>query len=159
MLKLKSLIPCAVMLVSLCMTGAAMAQFKWKDGNGRWVYSDQPPPSNAVAAAPFSGDALPKSLNNKSAAPSKSGKDDKDLAAKRTELDKQAALKTKQEKQETDQKIQASCEKDKASLATIQSGVRVKMTESNGDFKVLNDSERQAQIAELQKGIASNCKG
>jgi Domain of unknown function (DUF4124) len=158
MLKLKSIISGAVMLGSLCATEAAMAQFKWKDANGRWVYSDQPPPSNAVAAAPFSGDALPKPSINRSPTANQSSKDDKDLAAKRNELDKQAALKSKQEKQESDQKNQAACDKNKASLATIQSGVRVKTTEANGEFRVLNDSERQAQAAELQKDISSMCK-
>jgi hypothetical protein len=144
----------ALVLLLASMVSPAVAQFKYKDANGRWVYSDQPPSSgqpltklSAASAAP-SLQTPPNALN----------KDDKQLAAKRAEADKQAATKEQQTKTETNKKNQVACDETRANLKVMQGEQRVRVTDAKGEVKILNDDERQTHAAAAQKALAANCK-
>jgi hypothetical protein len=140
---------------ALTMSDTALAQFKWKDSNGRWVYSDQPPPSSVVAqplATPSAKTANPQALN----AEGKLNADDKALATKRKELEAAQATKAKQDMVK---KNQVACDETRANIKTMQGDLRVTMTDSNGERRFLSEQEKQTRSAAAQKDLAANCNG
>jgi Domain of unknown function (DUF4124) len=144
----------ALALLLGSMLSPALAQFKYKDANGRWVYSDQPPSAGQNSTKMSAVSTAPSLLTP----PIVSNKDDKQLASKRAEADKQAAGKEQQTKAETDKKNQVACDETRANLKVMQGEQRVKVTDAKGEVKTLNDDERQTQAAAAQKVLASNCK-
>ncbi len=146
-------------LIGTLFCSPATAQFKWKDSAGQWVYSDQPPPAGTKTAS------QPSRLNDvssptKPAAPSatieKASNDDKSLAAKRAELEKQAAAK---EKQELANKNKSACDQTRENLKTLEGELRVRTTDAGGERRFLSDAERQQKGAQAQKDLAAHCKG
>jgi hypothetical protein len=146
-------------LIAALICSPAMAQFKWKDSAGQWVYSDQPPPAGTKTAT------QPSRLNDvspptKSAAPAasieKASNDDKSLTAKRGELEKQAAAK---EKQELANKNKSACDQTRENLKSLEADLRVRTTDANGERRFLSDAERQQKGAQAQKDLATHCKG
>jgi hypothetical protein len=145
----------------LTMSGTALAQFKWKDSNGRWVYSDQPPPSGVVAqplAAPTAKPQPPQGLtaNAKSSSEQKLNADDKALAAKHKAIEAAQAAK---EKQDLVKKNQVACDETRANIKTMQGDLRVTMNDSNGERRFLSEQEKQTRSAAAQKDLANNCSG
>jgi Domain of unknown function (DUF4124) len=146
-------------LIGALFCSPALAQFKWKDSAGQWVYSDQPPPAGTKTAT------QPSRLNDlsvpaKPAAPAasieKANNDDKSLAAKRGELEKQAAAK---EKQELANKNKSACDQTRENLKTLEGELRVRTTDAAGERRFLSDAERQQKGAQAQKDLAAHCKG
>jgi hypothetical protein len=140
---------------ALTLSDVALAQFKWKDSNGRWVYSDQPPPSG-VTAQPISTPSAKTTATQPSLANGKPNADDKALAAKRKELETAQAAK---EKQDLVKKNQVACEETRANLKTMQGEVRVTMTDANGERRFLSELERQTRSAAAQKDLTTHCNG
>ncbi len=140
---------------ALTLSDVAFAQFKWKDSNGRWVYSDQPPPSG-VTTQPIS----PPSAKTMAAQPSlsdgKPNADDKALAAKRKELETTQEAKAKQD---LGKKNQVACEETRANLKTMRGEVRVTMTDANGEKRFLTEQEKQTRSAAAQKDFTTHCNG
>jgi Domain of unknown function (DUF4124) len=157
LVKSKSIALALLLLFSLTMSDAAFAQFKWKDGNGRWVYSDQPPPSG-VAAQPIAAPATKITTPQASSSDSqpKTNADDKALAAKRKELE---AAQTTKAKQDLVKKNQVACDETRANLKTMQGEVRVTATDSNGERRFLSEQEKQARGSQAQKDLATHCNG
>jgi Domain of unknown function (DUF4124) len=143
-------------ILSIALVSPALAQFKWKDASGRWVYSDQPPPSG-IAVQPMTP-AAPKTLvsNKPPVAENKQTADDKELAAKRKDADSAQGAK---EKQELAKKNQASCEETRANLKTMQGETRVTMTDASGERRVLTEQEKQTRAATAQKDLTTHCNG
>jgi Domain of unknown function (DUF4124) len=146
---------------ALTMSDTALAQFKWKDSNGRWVYSDQPPPTGVVAQPLASPQAKPQ-LSQKAAGNEKSGNDlkqnadDKALSAKHKAIEAAQAAK---EKQDLVKKNQVACDETRANIKTMQGDLRVTMTDSNGERRFLSEQEKQTRSAAAQKDLAANCNG
>jgi Domain of unknown function (DUF4124) len=140
---------------ALTMSSTALAQFKWKDGNGRWVYSDQPPPSG-VTAQPISTPSTKTMASQTSLSNGKSNADDKALAAKRKELETAQEAKAKQDSLK---KNQVACDETRANLKTMQCEVRVTMTDANGERRFLSEQEKQSRSAAAQKDLATHCNG
>jgi Domain of unknown function (DUF4124) len=146
-----------VSVFSLTMSDVAHAQFKWKDSNGRWVYSDQPPPSGVAGQAITApaGNAANTQASSSEAKPKQTA-DDKALAAKRKELEAGQAAK---EKQDLVKKNQVACDETRGNLKTLQGDVRVTMTDANGERRFLSDQEKQTRSAAAQKDLAAHCNG
>jgi hypothetical protein len=153
------LVSVVICLISLAfIPTSAFAQFKWKDASGRWVYSDQPPPSgvnvqtlNAPAAKP----AAPQA----SATPAPTAKlsaDDKAIAEKRKASD---AAQESKEKQDLAKKNQVACEQTRANLKSMQGDLRVTTADPNGERRFLSEQEQQSRTAAAQKDLASHCNG
>jgi Domain of unknown function (DUF4124) len=138
-----------------------LAQFKWKDSAGQWVYSDQPPPSGTKTATQPSrlSDAPSATKVPAASGVEKPNNDDKSLAAKRAELEKQVAAKETKEKQELALKNKAACELTRENLKTVEGDLRVRTTDASGERRFLSDAERQQKSAQAQKDLATYCKG
>jgi hypothetical protein len=147
----------SVLALSLLPT-AALAQFKWKDASGRWVYSDQPPPSGINGQSLNTPTAKPASVQTSAAASQapKLSADDKALADKRKASD---AAQESREKQELTKKNQVACDQTRANLKSMQSDLRVTTADANGERRFLSEQEKQSSTAAAQKDLASHCNG
>jgi Domain of unknown function (DUF4124) len=149
----------AVVAFALCTP--AMAQFKWKDSNGRWVYSDQPPPSGVngqalAAPVPVAKSAAQQTANAEPKASMAANSDDKALATKRKELE---ASQVAKDKQDLAKKNQANCDLVRTNLKALQGEVRVRVTDANGERNFLSEPEKQSRAIAAQKELATNCNG
>jgi Domain of unknown function (DUF4124) len=148
-------------VVAFTLCTPALAQFKWKDSNGRWVYSDQPPPSGVngqalEAPVPMAKPATQQSANTDAKTSMSANSDDKALAAKRKELE---ASQVAKDKQELAKKNQANCDLVRTNLKALQGEVRVRVTDANGERNFLSEPEKQSRAIAAQKELATNCNG
>jgi Domain of unknown function (DUF4124) len=153
--KLHSAALAILSIFALTMSDTALAQFKWKDGNGRWVYSDQPPPSGTTAL-PMTAPPTKTSTPQVTSTEGKQNADDKALATKRKEVETAQAAKAKQD---LVKKNQVACDETRANLKTMQGDVRVTMKDANGERRFLSEQEKQTRSEAAQKDLATNCNG
>ena len=165
----------AVALAALTALPAA-AQWVWKDGNGRLVYSDRSPPADVKPAqivrqpsvqvlaptpapATSSGSSeAPKSADDKAQAASAP----KTMAEREMEFRKRQQERTDNEKkaQEEQQKSAAKateCERARGYLKGLEDGQRVVRTDASGNREYLDDSQREAEIDRTRKMVQSTC--
>ncbi len=152
-------LPVFVLTVVALSSAAAQAETcQWKDGAGRTVISDQPPPGNArdvrcgggsagVAPAP----AAPPAAAAKTTA-------EKDLDFKKRQQDG----KEKSDKAAKDEMAAANrkenCENAQRQLQILESGQRMATVDAAGERRILEDSERQAEAERARRAVADNCK-
>jgi hypothetical protein len=150
-------------------TPLALAQWQWIDKDGRKVFSDQPPPAGTPGdkilkrpgnrpPEPEPTAAAPASPSAAAAAsmPRVSGKD-KELEEKRkqaaaVEADKKKAQEEEQAKLKAD-----NCTRAKQAKATIDSGVRLTVTNPKGEREIMDDNARAAEAKRLDGVISRNC--
>ena len=160
-------------------SATALAQWQWIDKDGRKVYSDRSPPSDipeknilkmprgakgkSVEVTPVDDPAAAPtaaaSAATKTAAnlPKLTGKDAQLEAKKKQAEDEEAAK--KQADQERVAKAKAeNCERAKKSLAGLQSGQRVPITNAKGERDYMDDNARAAEIKRTQGIVGSDCK-
>lgn len=146
----------------------ASAQWAWKDGNGRLVFSDRPPPSGtpqdkivqqpgraAAAAAPAAGaDALPATTPAPAAAaaPQKTALE-LDAEFRKRQADKAASDKKAADQAAAAQEKTAACARSRASLQQLQDGIRMRAA----DGGIMGDDERSAETARLQRELGERC--
>ena len=157
---------CVVAWAALACS-AAVAQWAWKDENGRVVYSDRPPPASVtpdrIVRQP--GGAPP--ARSTDAAPAVEGKGDAKSApktwaereaeyrkrtAERADADKKAS-----EKQAETAQRRADCERARSYAATLESGVRIARTNAQGEREFMEDAQRASELARAREIIAQTC--
>ncbi|MEO5606316.1 MAG: DUF4124 domain-containing protein [Polaromonas sp.] len=163
-----------------------LAQWQWIDKDGRKVFSDRAPPADVAeknilkqpgakvgithAAVKASGSvgteatgatamtpALPASAPKSASTPKLSGKDAQ-LEARKKQADEEAAAKQKQEDEKQEKARADNCERARKGLVTMQSGVRISVTNAHGEREFMDDKAKAVEGKRLQ-GIADNdCK-
>jgi hypothetical protein len=146
----------------------AHAQWQWIDKDGRKVFSDQAPPPGTpndkilkrpgnrppeLEAATASAAPAPAAA---ASLPRVSGKD-KDLEEKKKQA--AAAEADKKRTQEEEQaKLKAdNCTRAKQAKATLDSGVRLTVTNDKGEREIMDDNARAAEGKRLDGVITRNC--
>ena len=154
-----------LLAIACFATPLAFAQWQWIDKDGRKVFSDQAPPAGTpadkilkrpgnrppepepVAAAPA---AAPASM------PKVSGKDkeleDKKKQAAAVEADKKRAQEEEHARAKAD-----NCTRAKQAKATLDSGIRLTVTNDKGEREVMDDNQRAAEARRLDNAITRNC--
>ena len=135
-----------------CALPALAATYKWIDGNGRVVYSDQPPPAGqkyeVVGAAPPPDN--PNAVREMA---------QKDIEIKKAQKDR-AEQATKAEKAQADLQRRADiCSQSKAAVRTLQSDDALYTTTDKGERIALPLAERQRRLAEQQRLVREYCAG
>jgi len=157
---------------ALLLCVSAQAQWQWLDNSGRKVYSDQaPPPSVPVknilkqpggAATANSAQAAMQPVAPAAvAAPAPSlqlGENDPALLARKKKAEADAEAKVKAEAQRQAQVKAANCERARANQATMDSGVRVAITNAKGEREILDDAARASEQKKIRTVIETNCK-
>lgn len=159
------------LLAFACLaTTTAFAQWQWIDKSGRKVFSDQPPPADVPdskiirragaraadpAPEPVAATSAPKA--SAASAPKVSGKD-KELEEKRKQAAAAEADKKKAQEEELAKARAESCERAKSAKATMDSGIRIAVTNSKGEREIMDDAARAAETKRIEGVIARDCK-
>lgn len=157
----------------------AQAQWQWLDKDGRKVFSDRPPPpdiptrsilkqpgKSAIMTAPSAAEPAKTTASAPTAASSAAvpatgtlqlGTRDKELEAKKKKAEVEAATKVKAEADRVASVKATNCTKARENQATIDSGVRVSITNAKGEREILDDAGRDAQIKRNRAILEANC--
>lgn len=159
----------------------SIAQYQWRDGNGRMVFSDQPPPpevdptkvirrdtgrlnppasTSAGSARPPEGGSTGTSANAK-AAPAASAPEsfaDRQLEAKRKAQEKADAERKKKEQADQEAKVARACEEMRSEVRTLETGMRVARVNAQGEREFLSDEDRNKRIDTVRRDMREHCK-
>jgi Domain of unknown function (DUF4124) len=175
-MKLKRLI-FLVFLASLSL--GASAQWMWLDKDGRKVFSDRPPPADIAEknilkrpsgrgtpvlpsvpeeapSADKSDATVPTAAKSGNTAPAEGS--DKDLEAKKKKAQEEADAKRKAEEARITKAKVENCARAKQDKATLDSGVRISVTNANGEREIMDDAQRAAQAKRIQDVINRDCR-
>lgn len=151
-------------LAAASLSLSAWAQWQWIDKDGRKVFSDRPPPADiqeknilkrsgpdsrpaVVAVAP----AVPAS------APKLPGKDPQ-LEARKKQAEEAETARKKAEEEQIVKTRADNCERTKRGLASLASGVRIAVTNAQGEREIMDDAARAAEKKRLQAIASTECK-
>jgi hypothetical protein len=150
---MKSNLIIACTVISLVWFVSATARsYRWVDENGVTIYSQSPPPSGkaTIIKSPPPTNADPdetmKKLKARLDAMEEARKKESEANDKKSSAEKSAEIKKK------------NCETSKKNLATLEQSPRVKLKTDDGNYKMLPDEERKAEIEKAKQGIEKYCK-
>ncbi len=149
-------------IISALALGTAQAQiYQWKDSSGRTVVSDTPPPGSAGKDTRVIGNRQPV-VKGETAA-DKPADAPKTLAEKDLEFKKrQQEARDKAEKEAKEQKAEANrkenCERAKRNLAAMEAKYPVGTLDEKGEYKLLNEAQRQQEMEQARQFMAESCK-
>jgi hypothetical protein len=150
----------------------AAAQWKWRDANGRTQYSDTPPPpgiaekdilqrpggsANTVLRATPPVVLTPASAASAPPLPAPKVVD-AELEAKRKQSEQEAADKKKAEEAKSAAARAENCNRAKAQMRSIESGVRLSRTNEKGEREFLDDKARAKETERTREVMTSECK-
>ena len=163
-------------LAVFAFSGGALAQWAWKDGNGRVVYSDRPPPAgvksesivkqpgNAQTVLPPQqvGTAADSQRPATESRPAAASNAPKTVAEQEKEFRKRQIERAKAEKKAQDEQARnatkaAECERAKGYLKAVENGQRIARTDASGNREFLDDSQRAAEAERTRKIVQSAC--
>jgi len=164
-----------VLLLGLAILPAVCAaQWRWVDKSGRTVFSDQPPPTDipaanvvtqprgrspSTAALPVAAASAPAAkAPSLAASAAKLSAKDKDLQDKKKQADAAEAEKRKAQEEEAERLRAENCQRSQRAKATLDSGMRVAITNKKGEQEILDDAARAAETRRLQTIIDKDCK-
>ncbi|MDO8251669.1 MAG: DUF4124 domain-containing protein [Rhodoferax sp.] len=160
-------------LAAASLSISAWAQWQWIDKDGRKVFSDRPPPADiqeknilkrsgpdsrpAVAPAVIGMTAPAAAAAGKASAPKLPGKDPQ-LEARKKQAEEAEAARKKAEEEQTAKTRADNCERTKRGLASFESGVRIAVTNAQGEREIMDDAARAAEKKRLQGIANTECK-
>ena len=165
----------SILLLALAAADAT-AQYKWRDANGRTVYSDLPPPvsvaPSAVLDAPVrqapavatigpGGSAEQGVVQDKPSSVNKAAAltpADRELESRKRAADKAAAERKTAEAANRDRELAEQCAVARSNLAAVDSGIRLVEFNGKGEREVLDDAQRAARADQARNVIKAACK-
>ncbi len=168
--------PFAALLVAFAATLLALpaeAQWKWRDKTGRVQYSDLPPPSSTpeqdILTRPNSGQR--RSLTPPPAAASAASGPlgaasgaltprvvEPELEAKRKKAEQEQAAKAKAEQDKVAAAKAENCQRARAQMRSLDSGMRLAKVNEKGEREFLDDRQRADEGKHARDTIAADCK-
>jgi hypothetical protein len=148
-----------LLFASLAFVGAAFAQQKWVDQNGKVHYGDTPPPGARVSTlrpppAPSQPEPAAEGTKDEKTPPTIADRE-ADFRKRQLEAEQNREKQAKAQ-QETETKRE-NCARAQDYLRTLQSGQRVVRTTANGEREVLEDAQIQQEIARARKSTQDWC--
>ena len=123
------------------------------------IITDGVTADQAIAAAAPSASAPQASAPLASASTPKLSSVDKELEKKKKEKEDAVAAKKKEEEQRVTKAKIENCARAKTAKATLDSGVRLGVTNAKGEREVMEDAARAAETKRVQGIIDSSCQG
>ena len=168
----------AIVLAGFASTPSE-AQWAWKDGNGRLVYSDRPPPSDikpanvvrqpstqalanpAPASGPLDDSGKPSDAKN-SDAKNPAPNAPKTIAEREMEFRKRQQERADSDKKAAEEQTKnatktAECDRARGYLKSLDDGVRITRTDASGNREFLDDAQRAAEADRTRKIIQGTC--
>jgi hypothetical protein len=164
-------IAAAIVLAGFTSTPSE-AQWVWKDGNGRTVYSDRPPPSEIKPAnivrqpitqplAKPSPEIAPldDASDTKNAPASNAPKTvaEREMDFRKRQQERADGEKKAAEEQTKSATKTAECDRARGYMKSLDDGVRITRTDASGNREFLNDEQRAAEADRTRKIIQSAC--
>lgn len=182
-----SLLFLSALVVLAAASPSVHAQYKWRDANGRMVYSDLPPPTSVaprdvlqapvrptpIAAAAGSSEAASAgsaAAGAPTATPQKAETGVKGTggAASSVAEREEAFRKRRQERLEAEarsagdaqrnRQTAQACTDAREGLRTLESGMPVATLDARGEPQLLDESQRQGRIGNLRKVLQESCR-
>ncbi len=172
----RSTITIAIVLAGFA-SSPSEAQWAWKDGNGRTVYSDRPPPPDIKAGsivrqpntqtlanpAPASGplDDAGKPADAKGDTKSAPNAP-KTVAEREMEFRKRQQERADSEKKAAEEQTKsatktAECDRARGYMKSLEDGIRIQKTDASGNREYLDDAQRAAEMDRTRKIMQSAC--
>jgi hypothetical protein len=146
-----------ILVAGLSFAGAAMAQYKWVDKNGKVQYGDTPPAGvNATALrapAPSGSPSEPKKQGARSH-PASIAEKDAEFRKRQHEAEKDREKQT-QARQEAEEKRE-NCARAKENLRMLETG-RVTRMDANGERYFLNEAQISQETAKARQEAQQSC--
>jgi uncharacterized protein DUF4124 len=153
---------------SLCVaTLPAAAQWKWKDSRGQVVISDTPPPRDIPERDVLQKPSLVSQRSAAQLTPAASApaaetvakaKVDPELEARRKKTEGEQAERVKADETKIAAQRADNCQRAKAYIETLQSGVRLTRRNDKGELEYLDDSQRAAEMQRARQGTSTDCR-
>jgi type IV secretory pathway VirB10-like protein len=173
----------ALACVFSSLPSEAWAQWAWRDANGRITASDRPPPRdvadkdivsrpksdkrqalNQASTAPAAGAAsapaggAPTAPTAAASAPGAKTPLEREVEARKAKAEKEQADKKAAEEAKLAAQRADNCKRARSYQATLDSGVRIARTASNGEREIMDDAGRAAETRKTREVIASDCR-
>lgn len=159
----------ATLLLGLASSGV-IAQWKWRDANGRITASDLAPPSSVpdrdILARPTeqrSSNGAPSPVPAASASPTSArpvvtvGTDPELEARRKKAADEQSAKKRQDEQREAAARAE-NCNRVRANLGALSQGGRIARANAQGEREILDDKAIAEELKRAQAAVASECR-
>jgi hypothetical protein len=160
----------ALTLAATLAAGDALAQWVWRDRNGQVHASDRPPPRDvperdivqrpAAAPAPRAAPAPAPAADAPTAAGTPA-RVDPELEARRRAAEQQQQARQRQEAAQAEaqaaQQRAENCERARAQLRQLDSGMRIARVNERGERIIIDDAERAAEAQRARQVVASDC--
>jgi hypothetical protein len=160
----------ALAVVVLHLPMQANAQWIWLDGAGRKVFSDQAPPTNVPDSRILKRQGQPARTDLPTGAPAETKEEPRPepIRSDGNELERKAqAIKTQNEAQlkaqavaqkaKDDEIIAEDCQRAQRSQASLQSGVRLRTTNAQGEYEVMTEAARDAELQRIASYMQAYC--
>ncbi|MBI3285938.1 MAG: DUF4124 domain-containing protein [Burkholderiales bacterium] len=153
------------LIITLLCCASAQAQYVWLDDKGSKQFSDLPPPAtvpaNRILKSPGKpAVTAPATTAAGDAAASKPQKP-ATTASKNEEFNKRRAEQAEKEKKSADEQQAGTdkaknCERARAYLQSLESGVRMANVDKNGERSFMDDQQREKELSEVKR-VLSGC--
>jgi len=162
-----------LLLLVLLPVPDALAQFQWRDANGRMVYSDLPPPVSVplhsvikgpigqAPAGPPGGSGGPVAAAVSAPAPAAPPPSaaDRELEWRKRRLERAESQRKAAEADERAQRIAAACADSRYEIRTMESGLRMASVNERGEREVVGEAERERRLATARQQVREHCGG
>lgn len=169
---MRLLLPVMALVFGLVAVGGAQAQWKWRDSSGQVHFSDMPPPSGVpdkdvlqrptARPAPAAAPVAPAASSAAAPAPATgdaAARVDPELEARKKAAAQQEQARQQQEERRLAQQRVEQCERARANLRTLESGMRVASVDAKGERVVMDDRTRNAEMQRARDYLTQNCRG
>ena len=146
-----------VFVACLAFSGAAAAQHKWVDQNGRIQYGDTPPPgARASTVRPASPPSAPPEAKQDEAKkpPATLAEKEADFRTRQQEAEKEREKQAKARERSDDKR--ENCARAKEMVRALESG-RVSRTDAQGERYFLDDAQLQQETAKARRDAQQWC--
>lgn len=154
------------LLAFFLLCADAQAQYIWLNENGTKQFSDRPPPStvpsNRILKSPNKPAQEPPASAPASAPADEAANKPKkaeSVASKNEDFNKRRAEQAEKEKKAADDQQHAAdksknCERARAYLQSLESGVRIASTDKNGERSFISDEQRSKELADVKRALS-----
>lgn len=125
---------------------SAESHYRWTDAHGNPVHSDRPPPKGVEYEVVSSGSTLVRKVSGDEGAVPAQVQPSLDNEFDQTDTKPPAIVKNPE-----------FCKRAQENLDTLDSVARIRIRNDNGEYRFLNEEEKESQREEARRQIAIHC--
>lgn len=147
----------------------ALAQWKWRDKDGRVTASDLPPPRDVldkdilqrppeIRRAPSRADPVASAVAAPVPSAAPKGALEREVEARKLATEQQQAAKAQADEDKLRAQRDENCRRARSHLAALDSGQRIARVNDKGEREVIDDRARADEQRQARAVIASDCR-